>query len=139
VPSSALLWGLQLAFLSPVGVATTLPVATVALVVIGGPAGVGSSMLFAHLRIPAERGIFLACAALTVLGSASSASPDSSGGRKRLFADLTQLATAMGQLPVRSTIPPEWIGRTSTPPPARTAGLVRASATAASTSRASRM
>ncbi|MET0694995.1 MAG: MFS transporter [Propionibacteriaceae bacterium] len=112
VPSSALLWGLQLAFLSPalaliltnlygattaevgwvlaiyntsgflaslllpayadrkqayllvmmvcagltvllagvLAVATTLPVATVALVVIGGPAGVGSSMLFAHLR-----------------------------------------------------------------------------------------
>jgi SET family sugar efflux transporter-like MFS transporter len=112
VPSSALLWGLQLAFLSPalaliltnlygattaevgwvlgiyntsgfvaslvvpawadrkhaylpvmlvcagltmllaglLAVATTLPAATVALVVIGGPAGVGSSMLFAHLR-----------------------------------------------------------------------------------------
>jgi SET family sugar efflux transporter-like MFS transporter len=112
VPSSALLWGLQLAFLSPalaliltnlygastaevgwvlaiyntsgfvasllvpawadrkhaylsvmlgcaaltmllaglLAVATTLPVATVALVVVGGPAGVGSSMLFAHLR-----------------------------------------------------------------------------------------
>ena len=30
--------------------ATTLPVAAIALVVIGGPAGVGSSMLFAHLR-----------------------------------------------------------------------------------------
>jgi MFS transporter, SET family, sugar efflux transporter len=30
--------------------ATTLPVATIALVVIGGPAGVGSSMLFAHVR-----------------------------------------------------------------------------------------
>ncbi|WP_457947469.1 MFS transporter [Pseudarthrobacter sp. alpha12b] len=112
VPSSALLWGLQLAFLSPalalilvnlygattaevgwvlgvynvggfiaslllpayadkkrdylgpmlacgaltlllavvLGFATTLPTATVALVVIGGPAGVGSSLLFAHLR-----------------------------------------------------------------------------------------
>ena len=112
VPSSALLWGLQIAFLSPalalilvnlygattadvgwvlavynasgfaasllipayadkkqdylgpmlvcgaltvvlvvaLGVVTTLPLATVALVVIGGPAGVGSSMLFAHLR-----------------------------------------------------------------------------------------
>ena len=112
VPSSALLWGLQLAFLSPalalilvnlygattaevgwvlaiynasgfvaslllpayadkkhdylgpmlvcgaltlllavvLAVATTLPMATVALVVIGGPAGVGSSMLYAHLR-----------------------------------------------------------------------------------------
>ena len=112
VPSSALLWGLQLAFLSPalalilvnlygattaevgwvlaiynasgliasllipayadkrhdylgpmlacgaltlvlaltLGIVTTLPLATVALVVIGGPAGVGSSMLYAHLR-----------------------------------------------------------------------------------------
>ena len=112
VPSSALLWGLQLAFLSPAlaliltdlygattaevgwvlaiynaggfvaslllpayadkkhdylgpmlvcgaltlllavvlaGV-TSLPIATIALVVIGGPAGVGSSMLYAHLR-----------------------------------------------------------------------------------------
>lgn len=112
VPSSALLWGLQLAFLSPalalilvnlygattaevgwvlaiynasgfvaslllpayadmkhdylgtmlvcgaltlvlavvLALATSLPLATVALVVIGGPAGVGSSMLYAHLR-----------------------------------------------------------------------------------------
>jgi MFS transporter, SET family, sugar efflux transporter len=112
VPSSALLWGLQLAFLSPalalilvnlygattaevgwvlaiynasgfvasllvpayadrkhdylgpmlacgvltlllavvLAAVTTLPLATVALVVIGGPAGVGSSMLYAHLR-----------------------------------------------------------------------------------------
>jgi MFS transporter, SET family, sugar efflux transporter len=112
VPSSALLWGLQLAFLSPalaliltdlygattaeVGwvlsiynasgfvaslllpgyadkkqdylrpmlvcgaltlllavvltLATSLPIATIALVVIGGPAGVGSSLLYAHLR-----------------------------------------------------------------------------------------
>ncbi|HET9874063.1 MAG TPA: MFS transporter [Propionibacteriaceae bacterium] len=112
VPSSALLWGLQLAFLSPalalilvnlygattaevgwvlaiynasgfvaslvvpawadrrhdylgpmlacgvltlllavaLAVVTTLPLAAVALVVIGGPAGVGSSMLYAHLR-----------------------------------------------------------------------------------------
>ncbi|MBP1136553.1 SET family sugar efflux transporter-like MFS transporter [Arthrobacter sp. PvP023] len=112
VPSSALLWGLQLAFLSPalalilvnlygastaevgwvlgvyngsgfiaslllpayadkksdylgpmlvcgaltlllavvLGFATTLPAATLALMLIGGPAGVGSSMLFAHLR-----------------------------------------------------------------------------------------
>ena len=112
VPSSALLWGLQLAFLSPalalilvnlygattaevgwvlavynasgfiaslllpayadrrqdylgpmlacgaltlvlalaLGIVTTLPLATIALVVIGGPAGVGSSMLYAHLR-----------------------------------------------------------------------------------------
>ena len=112
VPSSALLWGLQLAFLSPalalilvdlygattaevgwvlaiynasgfvasllmpayadkkhdylgpmlvcgaltlllavvLALATSLPIATIALVVIGGPAGVGSSMLYAHLR-----------------------------------------------------------------------------------------
>jgi MFS transporter, SET family, sugar efflux transporter len=112
VPSSAMLWGLQLAFLSPalaliltdlygattaevgwvLGVynasgfvaslllpayadrkhdylgpmlvcgaltlllavvlafVTTLPIATIALIVIGGPAGVGSSMLYAHLR-----------------------------------------------------------------------------------------
>lgn len=112
VPSSALLWGLQLAFLSPalalilvnlygattaevgwvlgvyncsgfvaslllpawadkrsdylgpmlacgvltlllavvLGFATTLTAATIALVLIGGPAGVGSSLLFAHLR-----------------------------------------------------------------------------------------
>lgn len=117
VPSSALLWGLQLAFLSPslalilvnlygattgevgwvlgiynvggfiaslllpayadkksdylgpmlacgaltvvlavvLGFATTLPIATVALVVIGGPAGVGSSLLFAHLRHSGSR------------------------------------------------------------------------------------
>ena len=112
VPSSAMLWGLQLAFLSPalaliltdlygattaevgwvlgiynasgfvaslllpayadrkhdylgpmlvcgaltlllavvLAFVTTLPLATIALVVIGGPAGVGSSMLYAHLR-----------------------------------------------------------------------------------------
>jgi MFS transporter, SET family, sugar efflux transporter len=112
VPSSALLWGLQLAFLSPalalilvnlygattaevgwvlaiynasgfvaslllpayadkkhdylspmllcgaltlllavvLALVTSLPIATSALVVIGGPAGVGSSMLYAHLR-----------------------------------------------------------------------------------------
>ena len=112
VPTSALLWGLQLAFLSPalalilvnlygastaevgwvlsiynasgfiaalllpayadrkneylrpmlvcgaltvvltvvLAIATTLPIVTIALVVIGGPAGVGSSLLFAHLR-----------------------------------------------------------------------------------------
>jgi SET family sugar efflux transporter-like MFS transporter len=117
VPSSALLWGLQLAFLSPalalilttlygattaevgwvlaiynasgfvaslllpayadrrqaylavmmvcagltillaglLGVATSLPMATAVLVVVGGPAGVGSSMLFAHLRHSGER------------------------------------------------------------------------------------
>ena len=112
VPSSALLWGLQLAFLSPalalilvnlygattaevgwvlaiynasgfvaslllpayadkkhdylgpmllcgaltlllavaLALVTSLPMATIALVVLGGPAGVGSSMLYAHLR-----------------------------------------------------------------------------------------
>ena len=112
VPSSAMLWGLQLAFLSPalaliltdlygattaevgwvlglynasgfvgslllpayadrkhdylgpmlvcgaltlllavvLAFVTTLPIATIALIVIGGPAGVGSSMLYAHLR-----------------------------------------------------------------------------------------
>jgi MFS transporter, SET family, sugar efflux transporter len=112
VPTSALLWGLQLAFLSPalalilvnlygastaevgwvlsiynasgfiaalllpayadrkneylrpmlvcgaltvvltvvLAIVTTLPIVTIALVVIGGPAGVGSSLLFAHLR-----------------------------------------------------------------------------------------
>jgi hypothetical protein len=112
VPSSALLWGLQLAFLSPalalilvnlygattaevgwvlgiynasgfvaslllpayadkkhdylgpmlvcgaltlllavvLALVTSLPIATIALVVIGGPAGVGSSMLYAHIR-----------------------------------------------------------------------------------------
>lgn len=112
VPSSALLWGLQLAFLSPalalilvelygattsevgwvlaiynasgfvfsllipayadrkhdylgpmlacgaltfllavvLALVTTLPLAAIALIVIGGPAGVGSSMLYAHLR-----------------------------------------------------------------------------------------
>lgn len=112
VPTSALLWGLQLAFLSPalalilvelygattaevgwvlavyngsgfifsllipayadkkqdylgpmlgsgvltfvlavaLALVTTLPLATIALIVIGGPAGVGSSMLYAHLR-----------------------------------------------------------------------------------------
>ena len=112
VPTSALMWGLQMAFLSPalalilvnlygattaevgwvlsiynasgfvaalvlpayadrkgeylrlmlacggltallalvLAMATTLPMAAIALVVIGGPAGVGSSMLFAHLR-----------------------------------------------------------------------------------------
>ncbi|MBM7799920.1 SET family sugar efflux transporter-like MFS transporter [Microlunatus panaciterrae] len=112
VPSSALLWGLQISFLSPalalilvnlygattaevgwvlsiynasgflaslalpayadkkhdylrpmlvcgaltavlaivLAITTTLPVATIALVLIGGPAGVGSSMLFAQLR-----------------------------------------------------------------------------------------
>jgi SET family sugar efflux transporter-like MFS transporter len=37
------------------GAVTTLPLATVALIVIGGPAGVGSSMLFAHLRHSGSR------------------------------------------------------------------------------------
>ena len=32
------------------GLATTLPMAVIALVVLGGPAGVGSSLLYAHLR-----------------------------------------------------------------------------------------
>jgi SET family sugar efflux transporter-like MFS transporter len=40
---------LTLALAVALGVATTLPLVTVALVVIGGPAGVGSSLLFAHL------------------------------------------------------------------------------------------
>ena len=68
MPSSALLWGLHLAFLSPVAVATTLPVATMALVVIGGPAGSAARCCSPTCVIPAERGIFLACAALTMLG-----------------------------------------------------------------------
>ncbi len=117
VPSSALLWGLQLAFLSPalalilvelygattaevgwvlaiyngsgfvfsllipayadrqhdylrpmlvcgaltfvlavvLALVTTLPLAAIALIVIGGPAGIGSSMLFAHLRHSGSR------------------------------------------------------------------------------------
>ena len=42
--------GLTVLLAVVLALATTLPVATVALVVIGGPAGVGSSMLFAHLR-----------------------------------------------------------------------------------------
>lgn len=53
VPTAALLWGLQAAFLSPALPlirVTTLPLAVVALVVLGGPAGVGSSLLYAHLR-----------------------------------------------------------------------------------------
>ena len=32
------------------GLVTSLPLAVIALVVLGGPAGVGSSMLYAHLR-----------------------------------------------------------------------------------------
>ena len=117
MPSSALLWGLQLAFLSPalslilvelygattaevgwvlaiyngsgfvfsllipayadrrhdylrpmlvcgaltfvlavvLALVTTLPLAAIALIVIGGPAGIGSSMLFAHLRHSGSR------------------------------------------------------------------------------------
>jgi MFS transporter, SET family, sugar efflux transporter len=69
VPSAALLWGLQFALLSPalalllvalfnatpalsalLGVGTSLPLAVVGLIVLGGPAGVGSSLLFAHLK-----------------------------------------------------------------------------------------
>jgi SET family sugar efflux transporter-like MFS transporter len=42
--------GLTALLAAVLAVATTLPVAAIALVVIGGPAGVGSSMLFAHLR-----------------------------------------------------------------------------------------
>lgn len=42
--------GLTAVLAAVLAVATTLPVAAIALVVIGGPAGVGSSMLFAHLR-----------------------------------------------------------------------------------------
>ena len=43
------------------------------------------------------------------------------------------------QLLDRSTMPPEWIGRISTPPPALSAGFVRAIATAPSKSSASMM
>ena len=42
--------GLTALLAGVLAMATTLPMATIALVVIGGPAGVGSSMLFAHLR-----------------------------------------------------------------------------------------
>ena len=42
--------GLTLLLVGALAAVTTLPLATVALVVLGGPAGVGSSMLFAHLR-----------------------------------------------------------------------------------------
>ena len=42
--------GLTALLAAVLAMATTLPVAAIALVVIGGPAGVGSSMLFAHLR-----------------------------------------------------------------------------------------
>ncbi len=41
---------LTLALAGVLAAVTTLPLATIALVVIGGPAGVGSSLLFAHLR-----------------------------------------------------------------------------------------
>jgi MFS transporter, SET family, sugar efflux transporter len=41
---------LTLAVAVLLGLATTLPLAVVALVVVGGPAGVGSSLLYAHLR-----------------------------------------------------------------------------------------
>lgn len=42
--------GLTMLLAIVLAVVTTLPVATIALIVIGGPAGVGSSMLYAHLR-----------------------------------------------------------------------------------------
>ena len=42
--------GLTALLAAVLAMATTLPIAAIALVVIGGPAGVGSSMLFAHLR-----------------------------------------------------------------------------------------
>jgi MFS transporter, SET family, sugar efflux transporter len=41
---------LTLALAGVLAVATSLPFAVIALIVLGGPAGVGSSMLFAHLR-----------------------------------------------------------------------------------------
>ena len=137
VPSSALLWGLQLAFLSPalalslvnlygattaeVGLVlaiynasgfvaslllpaytdkkhdylgpmlgcgvltvllavvlvlvTSLPAATVALVVIGGPAGVGSSMLYAHLRYSGARPVDIVNTRAISPRSLSSTSP----------------------------------------------------------------
>ena len=42
--------GLTVALAIVLALLTSLPIATIALVVIGGPAGVGSSMLYAHLR-----------------------------------------------------------------------------------------
>jgi MFS transporter, SET family, sugar efflux transporter len=42
--------GLTLVLAVVLGLATALPVAAVALIAVGGPAGVGSSMLYAHLR-----------------------------------------------------------------------------------------
>ena len=42
--------GLTLVLAIVLGLATALPVAAVALIAVGGPAGVGSSMLYAHLR-----------------------------------------------------------------------------------------
>jgi SET family sugar efflux transporter-like MFS transporter len=42
IAASALCWGLQFAFLNPAAV--------LALVLLGGPAGVGGSLLFAHLK-----------------------------------------------------------------------------------------
>ncbi|MGW0227936.1 hypothetical protein ACWDWO_06455 [Actinopolymorpha singaporensis] len=44
------LWRLTLLLAVVLATVTSLPPATIALVVIGGPAGVGSSMLYAHLR-----------------------------------------------------------------------------------------
>ena len=46
----ALCGALTGALAAVLGVAHSLPIATLALVVLGGPAGVGSSLLFAHLR-----------------------------------------------------------------------------------------
>jgi SET family sugar efflux transporter-like MFS transporter len=41
---------LTLALAALLAAATSLPVAVLGLVVLGGPAGVGSSLLFAHLK-----------------------------------------------------------------------------------------
>ncbi len=41
---------LTIALAAALAVVSTLPLATVALVVLGGPAGLGTTMLFAHLR-----------------------------------------------------------------------------------------
>ncbi|MEE1651149.1 MFS transporter [Brachybacterium sp. J144] len=46
--------GLTIALAAALAVATTLPWATLALVVLGGPAGLGTTMLFAHLRDAGE-------------------------------------------------------------------------------------
>ena len=41
---------LTIALAGALAAVTTLPLATIALVVLGGPAGLGTTMLFAHLR-----------------------------------------------------------------------------------------